>query len=245
MRIVSYKHQGKRQYMEDEIAYENRQSYTVSGVFDGHGGGTCSKLLKDHFIPLFESNLKIYKRIKQALYITIVKIHSFIIKHRFTSSGSTCNVLVIDKKRKMFYLANLGDSRAIIMYKNGKFQQISEDHKPDHKKEKRMICEKGGFVSGGRVNGILAMSRSVGDCPIARYLCPIPDIYEGSLRNFQFIVQTSDGLLDVLSNYDLCLRIRTMLSRKVQPSRVLQTVVQESLCKNACQDNMAIILITG
>ena len=40
---------------------------------------------------------------------------------------------------------------------------MSEDHKPDNQKEMERIQRSGGFVEDGRVNGMLALSRALGD----------------------------------------------------------------------------------
>jgi len=40
---------------------------------------------------------------------------------------------------------------------------MSEDHKPDNVEENRRIMRSGGFVEDGRVNGMLALSRALGD----------------------------------------------------------------------------------
>lgn len=40
---------------------------------------------------------------------------------------------------------------------------MSEDHKPDNIGEKTRIEKAGGFVSDGRVNGNLNLSRAMGD----------------------------------------------------------------------------------
>ena len=40
---------------------------------------------------------------------------------------------------------------------------MSEDHKPDNAGELSRIQRSGGFVEEGRVNGMLALSRALGD----------------------------------------------------------------------------------
>ena len=71
--IASLTNQGRRSYMEDEVLYVNKNSYTISAIFDGHGGGDCSKFLKRYFVPLFEYFItnKRYT-IKNSLYFTII-----------------------------------------------------------------------------------------------------------------------------------------------------------------------------
>jgi len=40
---------------------------------------------------------------------------------------------------------------------------LSEDHKPDDVQERKRIYNANGFVEDGRVNGMLALSRALGD----------------------------------------------------------------------------------
>lgn len=59
--------------------------------------------------------------------------------------GSTAvTAILIDSKD--LYVANVGDSRAVIS-KAGKAEQMSVDHEPGNEAEKGKIEEKGGFVS--------------------------------------------------------------------------------------------------
>ena len=60
------------------------------------------------------------------------------------------------------YCANAGDSRT-VMCEMGQSIDLSKDHKPSHQDEKRRVINAGGEVELGRVNGILSLSRAIGD----------------------------------------------------------------------------------
>jgi len=60
------------------------------------------------------------------------------------------------------YVANAGDSRTLLSCK-GKPVEMSEDHKPENEIEKKRITGAGGFITDGRINGNLNLSRCIGD----------------------------------------------------------------------------------
>jgi serine/threonine protein phosphatase PrpC len=78
------------------------------------------------------------------------------------SIGCTSNVIYIDKKKNKIYVANAGDSRTVVC-ERGNAVELSKDHKPDLPEERSRIMKAGGEVSEGRVNGMLALSRAIGD----------------------------------------------------------------------------------
>lgn len=75
-------------------------------------------------------------------------------------AGCTANVVLI--KGNKLYCANAGDTRCCIS-SAGKLVKMSKDHKPDDPMEKQRITEAGGYVTDGRVNGNLNLSRALGD----------------------------------------------------------------------------------
>jgi len=75
-------------------------------------------------------------------------------------AGCTANVIVI--KDKIIYCANAGDTRCCLS-NNGKLVKMSKDHKPDNEIERQRITDAGGFISDGRVNANLNLSRALGD----------------------------------------------------------------------------------
>eukprot|EP00804_Cyclotella_cryptica_P002389 CCRYP_004091-RB/>CCRYP_004091-RB protein AED:0.04 eAED:0.04 QI:951/1/1/1/1/1/2/264/406 len=76
-------------------------------------------------------------------------------------SGTTAIVVLLTPK--WIVCANAGDSRAIYSRSNHRSVPLSYDHKPDDEDEERRIREAGGYVSAGRVEGDLAVSRGLGD----------------------------------------------------------------------------------
>ncbi len=242
MKIHSYQAKGKRAYMEDEIIILEGNRFSVTAVFDGHGGGACSKLLKTHFYPVFKKTLSETNDIRKALYNSLMKINAYVCNKKITSSGSTCNILVVDKREKHFYVANIGDSRCILSSGNALSKQISTDHKPNTPGEWNMIHRKGGFVKDNRVNGILSMSRAIGDLYISRYISSVPDIYHGPTTGVLFFIQASDGLLDVMSNKEICAAVKKLLRKGEHPDKVLRDITMYAILKRNSMDNVSVIL---
>lgn len=80
--------------------------------------------------------------------------------HRVLAGCTAVVALVVGNK---IYVANAGDSRAVMM-RNGVAIALSEDHKPTQERELNRIKSAGGYVNVvGRVNGNLNLSRSLGD----------------------------------------------------------------------------------
>lgn len=112
------------------------------------------------------------------------------------------------------YVANAGDSRAVLAKKtsDGKYVAIamSEDHKPENEEERNRIEKAGGFVEDNRVKGILALSRSIGDLeykndrsrPLKEQMITAdPEIRKEPITSdTAFLILACDGIWDCLEN---------------------------------------------
>jgi len=78
----------------------------------------------------------------------------------FQAGCTSCVVLITADS---IYCANAGDSRAVISTKAGKCIEMSYDHKPENDEEIRRVKAAGNFVEDGRVQGVIAVSRAIGD----------------------------------------------------------------------------------
>mmetsp|Transcript_16974 Transcript_16974/g.35639 ORF Transcript_16974/g.35639 Transcript_16974/m.35639 type:complete len:681 (+) Transcript_16974:650-2692(+) len=76
-------------------------------------------------------------------------------------SGTTASLVLLTPR--WIVCANAGDSRAVYYRSGHRVVPLSYDHKPDDEEEERRVREAGGYVSGGRVEGDLAVSRGLGD----------------------------------------------------------------------------------
>ena len=239
--FTSFSNIGKRDYQEDRLSVYNNNFHYVSCVYDGHGGKKCSVYLKNVFYKAFINALKTQKPIP-ALFNTFVKLNKTFLSQIIGRDGSTANVLFFNKKTNTCYLANTGDSRAILCRKNGVVEQISEDHKPDFPAEKARIESKGGFVQYGRTNGNLAMSRSFGDKNLMDVITAEPDIYQFSNRNIKYILQASDGLFDVMSNREVCNFVNTRIRQKIPLPDISKQLVIHAINNRKTQDNTSVII---
>ena len=124
------------------------------------------------------------------------------------SAGTTSVVAFLHGGQ--LYVANAGDSRAVLCRAGGVAEALSEDHKPTNEGEKARILAAGGFVADGRVKGSLALSRAIGDLefkataglgPEAQMVTAVPDVRcEPLKRGDEFLIIACDGIWDVLSS---------------------------------------------
>eukprot|EP01026_Neomeris_dumetosa_P067534 TRINITY_DN6586_c0_g2_i8.p1 TRINITY_DN6586_c0_g2~~TRINITY_DN6586_c0_g2_i8.p1 ORF type:complete len:369 (-),score=50.28 TRINITY_DN6586_c0_g2_i8:571-1677(-) len=151
---------------------------------------------------------------------------------------SGCTAVVGLIKKGELYVANAGDSRAVLS-RGGQSIQLSDDHKPALDSERNRIIAAGGFLSEmagvTRVNGNLNLSRAIGDLkyktneklePKDQIITALPDVECVKLSDEdEFLILACDGVWDVMSNDDVVNFVRTRL----QQSRNLQDIISELL----------------
>jgi protein phosphatase 1L len=146
-------------------------------------------------------------------------------------SGTTATALVVTKD--VILVVSLGDSRAVMSSRDGKNDngwtdfpsmaaiQLTPDHVASDPSERDLVIARGGSISsnkGGleRVNGTLAITRSIGDANLSSVLSREPHVlvldrkeiekWCGELNKTKeipcFVILASDGLWDVMSNQE-------------------------------------------
>jgi protein phosphatase 1L len=202
---------GRRPYQEDRYTIsqigemDDHTPISFYGMFDGHVGDKASQFCKDHLhIHLQNSSTFIDGDISTALVDTFIDIDKEFVDKGEPDGTTSCVCVIIGKDK--IICANAGDSRAIVVKRDGSAVAMSIDHKPDLPSEKKRIIDLGGYISHHgvwRVNGNMAVSRSIGDVALKPYIIPTPDITGYTIDkdgNDNFLVIASDGLWDVMTN---------------------------------------------
>ncbi|KAJ3669830.1 hypothetical protein LUZ60_010154 [Juncus effusus] len=168
--------------MEDQGQVVTSPSATFVGVYDGHGGPEASRFVSNRLFPHLhkfasEQGGVSTDAIKRAVasteeeFLQIVK-HSWLTRPKIASVGSCCLIGAITEDT--LYIANLGDSRAVLGKRDGRrevAERLSSDHnaareevrrelKELHPDDNQIVVHARGVW---RVKGIIQVSRSIGD----------------------------------------------------------------------------------
>lgn len=98
-------------------------------------------------------------------------------------------------RQRVLYTANVGDAR-VILCRNGKALRLSYDHKGSDENEGRRIANAGGLILNNRVNGVLAVTRALGDAYIKDLVTGHPYTTETVIQPDldEFIILACDGV---------------------------------------------------
>ncbi len=144
---------GKRDYNEDRVSiiynipkppgYSESKNNNIPwpncsffGLYDGHGGSRACDFLRDNLHKYIINDKYFPSNPQKAIANGFIYAEKLFFKNYkgIDSSGSCAIVVLVIEKR--VYIANVGDSRAILSSKNGsKFYVLSRDHRPGDEKE--------------------------------------------------------------------------------------------------------------
>lgn len=98
-------------------------------------------------------------------------------------------------RQRVLYTANVGDAR-IVLCRNGKALRLSYDHKGMDENEGRRISKAGGLILNNRVNGVLAVTRALGDSYLKDLVTGHPYTTETVIQPDadEFLILACDGV---------------------------------------------------
>nr|XP_040026406.1 protein phosphatase 1L-like [Gasterosteus aculeatus aculeatus] len=262
--VAVYSIQGRRDHMEDRFEVltdiANKSHPSIFGIFDGHGGEVHAGLWGQVEVKQpsdvtvrygggpFEKKKKkappSYGSILEQRILNGDREIPETLSATSPHAGTTCLVALLSDRELI--VANVGDSRGVLCDKDGNAVALSHDHKPYQLKERKRIKRAGGFISfngSWRVQGILAMSRSLGDYPLKNLnvVIPDPDIMTFDMDKLQpeFMILASDGLWDAFSNEEA---VRFVRERLDEPHFGAKSIVLQSFYRG-CPDNITVMVV--
>jgi serine/threonine protein phosphatase PrpC len=239
---------GYRNAMEDEHAiYQHpEKGFFSAEVYDGHGGKkaalAAAEMITPHFLHTWSDQSgktpderKLEHDMLSEAYHAVDK---YLVDCNADSGTTAAGLYLIDDR---FLAANCGDARIIIGTAND-VSTLTYDHKPDSPDELERIEKCGGYVISlgvARVQGILAVSRSIGDRSLKPFVIAEPRIVKGFLgRENDFAVIACDGVWDVLSPDIVIDIVRTAGHAQKAAENIKTTAID-----TGCTDNVTVIVL--
>ncbi|XP_043926961.1 integrin-linked kinase-associated serine/threonine phosphatase 2C [Protopterus annectens] len=272
---------GEREEMQDAHVIRNEfvdnlgslpdgiSQMSYFAVFDGHNGARAAQFaaqqLHLNLCKKFPKGMtSIEKTVKKCLVEAFKQTDDEFLRQASSQKPvwkdgctATC-VLAIDG---VLYIANLGDSRAVLCRYSEESQKqtalpLSVEHNPTQYEERMRIQKAGGTVRDGRVMGILEVSRSIGDGQYKRLgVISLPDVRRCQLTpSDRFILLACDGLFKVFSPEEAVTFVLKVLEDKdipVKEGKTLDDARYEAACsrlaneavRRGSADNVTVILV--
>lgn len=263
--------QGLRASMEDR-AYCGSFSYTLSNgqslpicffsLFDGHNGAQGADFFKSKIHPYAKEALSEVKfgedderlGIVNAITKLYIPITEELLRDRDMDVLAKTMAISAFKIRRCLYVANAGDSRAIVIDGKKTFA-LSRDHRPE-------VCEKSIRERGGSItkleNGALAVigswwkafqkglsaGRAAGYPEVGTGINPRAEVIEYELEEEsdepQFLVLCCDGVWDAMSTNQVGDLVRR--HHNEAPGEIATIILKQAYCQNS-YDNLTALVI--
>ncbi|CAG7850832.1 Protein phosphatase 2C homolog 1 Short=PP2C-1 [Serendipita indica DSM 11827] len=140
--------------------------------------------------------------------------------------------------RRVLYAANAGDARAVLC-RNGEALRLTYDHKGSDAQESKRITDAGGFVMNNRVNGVLAVTRSLGDSAMKDFVVGAPYTTETEVGPAdEFIIIACDGLWDVTEDQEAVNLVRD----KSDAQQMAKLLLEHALVRFS-SDNVTVMVV--
>ena len=230
-------------YMEDYILSLNNFNKEAHRhlfcVFDGHGGDQTAKLCVKRYPEIFakcltDNPFDYELAIKQSFELMDKEVEAL----NASEMGNTATVVFINNK--LLYCCNVGDSSCcLITDKKGEFLSI-DDKIVTNEKETKRIKKCGGEVIDERLNGVLCITRGIGDFDMkTKGLICEPHIAKKLIdHSCKYCVLASDGVWDAITPND-AYKIAMELN---DPKKIAEKLVEDAMARGS-EDNISCICV--
>ncbi|XBW38020.1 hypothetical protein QEN19_003605 [Hanseniaspora menglaensis] len=256
--ISSEKNAKYRKKMEDIHTFvenfNNKLDWGYFAIFDGHAGIEASKWCGKNLHDVVEAkmNSDANKDIREIFNEAFQEADKEINNNLSGHSGCTAAVCLLRWEQqdssddgldhsRMLYTANVGDSRIVLM-RDDIALRLTYDHKASDPMECKRVESIGGLVIKNRVNGMLAVTRSIGDKFFDSLVIANPFTTKIELTSKdEFMIVACDGLWDVMEDQEACdFIVKNNLSKK--PQLASEMLIEHAL-KLGSADNLTVMVV--
>lgn len=247
-------------------------------IFDGHAGQQTARWCGNNLHNLLEQEVQRHEAeylkhaaspqaatpadlydMRQLLCDVFIKADKILVDEGTGSAGSTAVVAVLrwetehpdtahSRRKRMLYTSNVGDSR-LVLCRGGKLHRLLYDHKALDPSEVRRIREAGGLIVRNRVNGVFAITRSLGDSYIKSLVTGHPFTTATEvLPEDEFLILACDGVWDVITDQKACDYVRRIFEAQRTANEPCDpSFAAKKLCnlaiENATTDNITVMVV--
>lgn len=244
---------GFRENMEDSHCMVSNTKYGLFGVFDGHSGTQCSAFCAEA-LPKEIAKATIPIPDNDIVDITLRVDDQF--RENCKDSGCTACYFIAtpgpNEGEFSLQVANVGDSR-IIFGRNGGAEclPMTVDHQPSIPAEKERIERCGGSVAMDRVDGMLAMSRAMGDFEyksgpggnLEQKVIAKPDITHVVCTKADWVLVACDGVFESdFKNEEVVEFVKPLMETTEDIAMVCAAVCDEAL-RRGSTDNITCMIV--
>ncbi|EKX49368.1 hypothetical protein GUITHDRAFT_68096, partial [Guillardia theta CCMP2712] len=180
-------------------------------IFDGHAGRNAAEFCAENLPRLIAEKIEkptenehVRKAIMQGFKDADAKFLAMAEERGFKDG---CTAVTVTLLRDVMFVGWVGDSKAVLARREReeessrlKALSLTRDHTAMQAKERERIVKAGGFVENNRVNGIMEVSRSIGDPQLKKAgVSSSPEIERVTLCDRdEFLLLACDGLWRVM-----------------------------------------------
>lgn len=224
--------------------------FSIFMVFDGHNGAECAYFASKHLPSILLSDPNPFNQF--SIREAFLKVQSMLekrhcVKESIVGGTTVVMLLAVDNT---CYLTWLGDSVAYVV-KEKDIVYKTASHKPNRRDELERIERLGGCVTRGstfRINGVSAVSRSLGDILLKPLISHEPEQYILEMGRSDAFVLASDGFADFCTDAELL----SVLYGQVDALGVSHEGSLEAVCQslvrmartNGSDDNIMALLVS-
>ncbi|VDN02823.1 unnamed protein product [Thelazia callipaeda] len=258
-----YAHKNRRPKMEDRAVIlpslcviepakgDTRKEDSFFAVFDGHNGIDCANYASSHFAKcLVETTHYADGQIEEIMKEAFTNLDKRLTARCKNDNikGGTTAVCAFLRDRKYLCLGWCGDSSAAVLRKDG-VRTLSSTHSPDVPAEVRRVEEAGGIVLSVmgelRVNGVLNITRALGDIDGKPVISSEPDVMSFRLDNSEYLLLLScDGVWETFNESDIYGHIvHFVRNNSVDNYEKLAEFIVDQARESGTSDNLTMICV--